>query len=134
MSDGYSVRWLENNDAPHGTEMLVRAEDELFIDHDGPGLPENFYYRLERFSRAARMKVKGIQTYKSRSGVNNHIIVKLGRSVSDEEAAVYQTVLGSDIFRETMAMQRINAGIYPVIVLYKPLRSEMVEVPLRPSI
>lgn len=111
MSDGH--RRLEEAAAVAATKGCIivhPSRRELFIDIDSKEAATNFEKCLEVFRKTNVMMVVRRSNSPSGKPGREHIVVRLGREVSDEERILLQACLGSDPLREMLSLMRLRAG------------------------
>lgn len=103
--------------------LVVKVADDLhlYLDLDTTTSIEQFLRMIPVFEEHFKV-IRWDATYsKSR---NVHVIVSLGRSLSEDKRIALQAVLGSDPKKEMASVRRSLEGITHVVRLFQPAKTE----------
>mgnify|MGYP000856016816 CR=1 FL=1 len=87
---------------------VLPKRNELQIDLDSEQAYQQFLRAFSVMSRYRKMEIVSLQFSKS-GAPNRHVYIKTGR-VSDSSRVALQSMLGSDVVRENLSMQRIKCN------------------------
>lgn len=100
-------------------DIKYPAPNELFVDIDSARDWERFKTALEMFSRMEKVRFWQDTPSASR-GQHRHVVVTLGRDVSQFERIAFQAMLGSDLKRELLSFESLRAGQRHPTVFFEP--------------
>lgn len=108
----------------YNCEPIYTDEHTLLIDHD-VGEPEEFEQLLALACVAMNMAVVERQEWKSKGG-NDHVRLRVNRSLTIEQRIALQACLGSDPKREVLSMARAQNGVARPSRLFRPRMSTII--------
>lgn len=95
-----------------GLDIRYPAANELFVDIDTARDLTRFKTCIEMFSRMEKV-LFWQDTPSASGGQHRHIVVTLGRNVTEFERIAFQAMLGSDLKRELLSYERSKTGSHP---------------------
>ncbi len=102
---------------------------QLFLDLDTKKAQAYFWDTALTLLGELYPKTRVLKYWISKSGVGQHVIVTLGRSVPVKERITLQAVCGSDPKRELLALVRVAEGVDKPIVLFQPPQKLLTAAP-----
>ena len=123
---GFTPRPKKSNYSSAGQtpdEMQKRADErnldikypkanELFVDIDNARDFARFKTLVEMLGRVEDVR-SWVDTPSASGGQHRHVVVTLGRNITEFERIALQAMLGSDLKREVLSYERLRKGSHP---------------------
>jgi hypothetical protein len=104
-----------------GCEVVHPKPNELFIDLDSAEQIKNFNVCIAILEKAESFQIIRRETSPSGDPNKQHVVIRMGRDVTDEERILLQACLASDPLREMLSLMRLRRGDEaPTILFEKP--------------
>lgn len=109
---GQTPDQMQQKAEERGLEIKYPKPNELFVDIDNARDFARFKVLVEMFSRMETV-TRWVETPSASGGQHRHVVVTLGRNVTEFERIAFQAMLGSDLKRELLSYERQKTGSHP---------------------
>jgi len=102
-----------------GYDIIIPADNELFIDIDSPEAYEKHQKALLIFNRLV-VKLELVMDKESKTPGHKHLVYRTDSMLTTEEVISYQALLGSDNVKEMLSLDRYYNNVpYPILFFEK---------------
>ncbi len=114
---GQTLDAAQQKAAERGLDVRFPKPNELFVDIDSNRDFARFKTLVEMLGRVESVR-QWIETPSASGGQHRHVVVTLGRSVTEFERIAFQAMLGSDLKREALSYERLRTGSCPYPTMF----------------